>query len=756
MKMMFTNLLRISLLVSVFIIQIPTLKAGISDPTCSAEWPFMFNCPPNVTISCTDNIYNLSQYGNATYTTYYGTFSAGSPVVHYYLNNCNTGHITRTWMVEFNWVWYNCTQTIHVVNGGYYSGGLNIQWPQNYEISGCNPNVHPSAFPEPYRYPTWTSGPCSMIGRSYSDMVFYINSTCRKIRRTWKVMDWCTYNSNNPGAGGLWTYVQEIKITDAFEPVLDCIKEINADSYNCKDAFVQATPINVGPSNCGGTFEVSNNSPYSISKGADISGTYPIGTTKVNYTVKYGCGFTKFCSVNVIVKNAAKPTPYCLGHIITTLMPVNSNNDGTADDGMVEIWAKDLDRGSKANCGFNPLRFSFTSDPATMNRTFTCEDVGKNHVFIYVTDSRGGQSSCLVTVEIQNNANIPDCKPTPPVPDPDDTEDPDEPASPFLSGQVTDAWGNPLHNARLHLEYTDPAVNIITVSDTTLSVRIDSFINLSGYWVYRYVTEKIILQTSDTIETIVHLERFTDTIGSYRFDSIPLLSRNILLSASYTDTLHKKYINGKDVELLTRFLLGDTTFDSPYQYLAADVDENGIIDIQDMTTLMQYITGQIERLPGSNDFIVFNKNQQFDPLSSILDSALNEHIELDTMKESVSTLNFVVVRKGDIVNSIAENDIMENKETIAQSRTINAVAFSYEIYPNPFTDALNLKFETNTADDVIIQLFDLTGELIWSQSLSTSIGLNTMTLSPDIKNSGMIMYRLISGNRIHSGKVIKI
>ena len=210
------------------------------------------------------------------------------------------------------------------------------------------------------------------------------------------------------------------------------------------------------------------------------------------------------------------------------------------------------------------------------------------------------------------------------------------------------------------------------------------------------------------------------------------------------------------MELLTRFLLGDTTFDSPYQYLAADVDENGIIDIQDMTTLMQYITGQIERLPGSNDFIVFNKNQQFDPLSSILDSALNEHIELDTMKESVSTLNFVVVRKGDIVNSIAENDIMENKETIAQSRTINAVAFSYEIYPNPFTDALNLKFETNTADDVIIQLFDLTGELIWSQSLSTSIGLNTMTLSPDIKNSGMIMYRLISGNRIHSGKVIKI
>jgi hypothetical protein len=32
------------------------------------EWPFTLNCPKDVTVSCYDEIWNLSIYGNATYT----------------------------------------------------------------------------------------------------------------------------------------------------------------------------------------------------------------------------------------------------------------------------------------------------------------------------------------------------------------------------------------------------------------------------------------------------------------------------------------------------------------------------------------------------------------------------------------------------------------------------------------------------------------------------------------------------------------
>ncbi len=67
-------------------------------------WPLIMNCPPDVYVSCTDELWNLSCYGNATYTYNGCTYSAGNPSVQYNLNSGNAGTITRTWMVEdYNW-----------------------------------------------------------------------------------------------------------------------------------------------------------------------------------------------------------------------------------------------------------------------------------------------------------------------------------------------------------------------------------------------------------------------------------------------------------------------------------------------------------------------------------------------------------------------------------------------------------------------------------------------------------------------------
>ncbi|MBK9995152.1 MAG: hypothetical protein IPP01_14520 [Saprospiraceae bacterium] len=40
-------------------------------------------------------------------------------------------------------------------------------------------------------------------------------------------------------------------------------------------------------------------------------------------------------------------------------MPIDTNRDGIADRGMIEIWAKDFDRGSYHICGYKNLKFSF-------------------------------------------------------------------------------------------------------------------------------------------------------------------------------------------------------------------------------------------------------------------------------------------------------------------------------------------------------------------------------------------------------------
>lgn len=749
MKTKFTPMfLRVGL-VMIFTLTLHLLRAGHD-----AEWPFMLNCPPNVTISCTDNIYNLSQYGNATYTTYYGTFSAGNPTVHYYLNNCNTGYITRTWMVEWNWVWYNCTQTITVSSGGYYGNNPIIYWPEDYEIGGCNPNIHPNALPLPHRFPTWTAGPCSMLGRSYSDMVFYVNNSCRKVRRMWKVIDWCTYNANNPAAGGIWTYTQEIKIMDTQEPEVQCIPEIVANSFNCKDAFVNAANLVVDTSRCGGEFEITNNSPYSTSKGANISGVYPIGTTKVAYTIRFGCGFKKVCYTNVVVKNAAKPTPYCLGHIITTLMPMDTDHDGKADAGMVELWAKDLDRGSKAMCGFNPLRFSFTPDPTVMNRTFTCNDVGRNHVYVYVTDSKGNQSSCLTIVEIQNNANIPNCFPPspPPPPDPEDDDEDVQTEDIHIAGKVTNAFGDPVSEVSLSLESAQKEITVTTRVDTVSITRLDSFQNASGFWVFRYMIEKKVVEKSDTTYKDIKLESSTNAEGVYVLDNNEKKITAGILKAYVPEKDPTEEVNARDVEALTKFLLGQSSFESPYQYLAADLNEDGKVDTEDLSALIKFVTSKAEGLPGNHKSYIISAGQKFDTPSDILTAELSATVNLDSIKTALKGMDFVLVRKGDIVKANPDNLI---SELTYRSASIEKDA-EYSITPNPVADMFTLTVQAQYKHNIQIQYFDATGRMLRTMSLPAVEGTNQYAVSVADFNPGLILYAIWYNGKKVTGRLIKI
>ena len=130
------------------------------------------------------------------------------------------------------------------------------------------------------------------------------------------------------------------------------------------------------------------------------------------FTVRYGCTGRVFHTIDIVVKDAAGPIPYCLAEITTALMPMDDNNDGIVDNGMVEIWAKDLDLQSSSPCGHEPLQFSFSPDVTDKFRVFTCDEIGDNILNMYVTDNKGSQSYCQVNIIIQNNnANIPNCEP---------------------------------------------------------------------------------------------------------------------------------------------------------------------------------------------------------------------------------------------------------------------------------------------------------------------------------------------------------
>ncbi|MFN8338077.1 MAG: hypothetical protein U0T36_03580 [Saprospiraceae bacterium] len=704
----------------------------------SNAWPFTLNCPANAYVSCTDELWNLSAYGNATYSIGPYTYTAGNPSVQYNLNSCNAGTITRTWMVEDQyWNWHTCTQTIYVSSTS--NGGPVIDWPEDIELNGCNPNTNPYQLPEPNNYPTWQDSECSMLGKSYSDMLFTVNSQCKKIMRTWKVLDWCNYSPTN--GYGIYTKVQVIYIINNAPPVFACPGDFTVNSFNCKDAEVIATPFNIDPSTCGGNFEITNNSPYARAKGKDISGKYPVGTHKVTYTIKYGCGKTKTCTTNVIVKNAAKPTPYCIAQLVTTLMPLDTDNDGKTDNGMVELWAKDLNKGSFSSCGFQPLKFSFSKDVNETSKTFTCDNIGSNMVQMWVTDSKGGQEYCLVEVIIQNNgANIPDCHPKPVAP-----------VDPIYSqkGNVLTLTDTPLKDATMTLQYKEPIIKYTSTYDTTETLELDSFINLSGYKLYRYITVLKITETKDSTVEYISKTVNTNADGKYLFDSLLVHDQKIEISGTYSDDKHKN-IDNKDVELLTKFLLGDVTFTSYHQYLASDINEDGIVDINDQNILMEFVTGTRANLPGKFQWYLLDKKATYTKPEDVLKQALPLVVTLDSLAEINPVVDFIAIKKGNI--SIDPGSLQD-----AEVNSRNRVASNHviSVSPNPFVDEVTFSIHVESAAASVLTFYNATGQLVKSENLTLQKGHNSFKIKLAHHQTGIMYYSLNIGYQTHSGTIVR-
>ncbi len=703
-----------------------------------AEWPFSLTCPANVTVSCTANLSNLSQYGTAMVMNGHHTYPAGTPTVTYNLSSCNVGTILRTWMVEdMNWNWHSCTQTITVTRPN--NAPPTIYWPADVTLNGCNPNINPYTMSGHDNYPTWDHAVCSMLGRSYSDMEFYVNSQCKKIMRTWKVLDWCDYS---PHQGyKIYQRVQTIFIMESTPPDLVCPAEITVNSFNCKDADLVAHPLTVHGSACGGQFHIINNSKFAVSSGANISGKYPIGKTKVTYTVRYGCGLTRTCHTDVIVLNGATPTPYCIREITTSLMPLDTDNDGKVDNGMVEIEARRFNHGSFSSCGYNPLRFSFSSDVNDTKRILTCDHVGKNEMEVWVTDSRGGQNFCNIIVNVQNNAaQIPDCQPKPVV----------VPPPPYsVAGDVTTITDRPLSDVRMKLEYLDSLYTYNITYDTIETLELDSFINHSGFKLYFYNKTLKITQSVDSVATFIERFTLTDTLGKYVFDSLPLREKPVKISGEYADDA-RRFIDSKDVELLTKFLLGEVTFMSYPQFLASDVNEDGVINNTDLTLLMDFVNGVTNELPGDNAWYVLDKKATFTNPEDVLTSPLPVYVFLDSVSLVQQSVPFVAIKKGNI--SIEPGNFKDVEISVRNQSTSD---ISVVAYPNPFRNQLNFEVNAPNSGKSVLLLYNASGQNILTQNVELAKGENVFAIDLNHLTTGLIIYKWVINEETITGKVIK-
>ena len=612
---------------------------GFLAGTAWAGGGFRLVCPPDTVVDCTEDLWDLSRFGNAKIYEHYRWRDAGPPDrVERNLNICGVGEIRRIWKaMDAHGQWHQCVQVIEVRQVQTFTED-DIIWPESFDTMGCRISLAPEDLPDKYARPRFRRKPCSKPGYSYKEFRLTFGPACTKIVRKWKVVDWCTWDPYDPQSGGIWTKYQVIKLTQKDTPhIVGWQREWVVDAQNCDGAYIDMDTV-VAVDTCGHVLKVRHTSPYADTTGPDASGFYPIGETVFYYIVEYGCGKELKLKVRVVVKNSIPPLVICKKGIIAVLMGIDTNRDGINDVGMVDVWAKDLDKKSSPSCGNGPLRFSFSSDTTDMVRTFTCDHVGENEVEIWVTDVHGNQSFCRTKVIIQNNqARIANCQP-------------DSLRRVGVVGKVVPYSRADLSQVRVAVVDLDSRRRIVqTSTDTVIVEHRDTFVGQSGTVYVRRWWDTTVVVHSDTVFRWDTLWLAVDQKGLFSVDSLPggrrwstfgIYSRPMAMRADVVDAMY-----------LRQYLWGQVTL-TPEQLIAADVNNDGNVDELDYQRLVKelIIFGRSSSRSLHNVCVVPSDNLK--KISPPWDNAQMGVLSLGELIDTTVGLRYHLIVKGDILPSL--------------------------------------------------------------------------------------------------------
>ena len=312
----------------------------------------------------------------------------------------------------------------------------------------------------------------------------------------------------------------------------------------------------------------------------------PIGQYEMKYVLEDGCNNQSTCSITVTVEDGTAPTPICLEGVCVALM----------EGGMNELWASDIEIGSSYdNCTPYELldfRLGFepapgqTAPPADDVLTFTCEEEGMNVIALWVGDKAGNWGYCLTSAVVQDNIGT--CGP--------DTTTTTPAAA--IGGRTQDFQGDKIPEVEVQLAAVAAAM--------------------------------------------------TDTTGHYMFDSMPM-GGSYTLSAQKADN-PRAGITTADLIRVARHLMGVDTLTSPYQLIAADVDQSGTIDSDDIMMLHFILLGVQPGLADSLGWRFIPEAFVF-PADSMMTQGYPQEIWIDTLHADVMDAHFVGVKLGDVNGS---------------------------------------------------------------------------------------------------------
>ena len=628
-------------------------------------------CPPDQTIDCEADFTDLSQFGQPQVVDNCGFDIVETSELD--LDNCGIGTIKRTWTaMGSNGGVTACTQTISVINATPWNANNNqIVWPQDYETSECliASSLNPEDLPAGFNEPTFIGdNGCALVATNYEDLILEIEPpACFKILRTWTVIDWCQYEVNATDGRGRWEFEQVIKVIDNTKPTFGVMPtDFTVDMLNEACGGTVNIP-NVGVSDCNPNATITAQGALGQGFGPFFNvmpGAYP-----TTYIATDGCGNSITQDVTIFVRDARKPTPICVDGVT-----VNIKAGTNGGDPEVEVWAVDLDAKSFDNCTqetdleFRIRRFdpALTTPPGSTNITFTCDELGTQQVEVWVLDANGNADFCITSVNVQDNDNR--CS--------GGLGDPDGQIA--LSGKITTESGDAVSEVSVQITHPDKDP-YLTGNDGQFSYE-----QLPGNLDYALIPEK--------------------------------------------DTAPKNGVTTLDIIKIRKHIIELEKFDSPYKYIAADVDQSGFVSTLDLIHTRKLILGLIEEFPN-------NESWRFLPVDHSLDEGENplltdfpEIAIVPSESKNKTNVDFIAIKIGDIDYSAQSNGLV-----VAQDRN-NREPLLFDVENKQFKagEVVNVVFKANQFNAILGYQFELefNAEIIDYQSFNkgviTSFGVDNL------------------------------
>ena len=265
-----------------------------------------------------------------------------------------------------------------------------------------------------------------------------------------------------------------------------------------------------------------------------------------------------------------------------------------------------------------------------------------------------------------------------------------------------------------------------------------------------------------SMDGTIEMKSFSAPDGTFAFEAIPRSAQSPRITP-HLDNDHLAGISALDLLLLQKFLLGETSFSSPYQHIAADVNNSQTITTLDLITLRKLLLGDLHRFPENTSWRFIVADHHFVIPANPWFDELPESAEISLSRE-VLEVEFIGIKIGDINGSFS----VQRSSSAAQDRELTVVSPAipqqqpmdkerlYQNQPNPFRSTTTIGFDLLQSGKAHLRIFDSLGGLAKEWRAFLESGHHEFQLKREHLPAGHYYYQLETDQSVITKKLLVV